>query len=347
MQESNSKAEVTLSLDIDAAFDAIERQAPGAELREKYVGASEVGACMRKVVHDRLHGPSHGTREKALMDTGSVLEAQSIKLLRAGAKGWEIKSTGHRQEEFVSPYGPLFSHPDAILKHIQTGTVWCCDVKRPNSWVLSRIASGEPIRPQWYDQAIAQAGTARDCGVMAEGTFLFIQANNDPTNFHIAKITFDEDRYLHLLSRATTIMEHVANATLPDGEPERGYCSSCAIRRECPAYTLKLNLEGRGATDGLPAETYTEIAGLLSELKEAETQLKPLEETVERLRTKLRGLMAEAGPGVYDFFGDKVSCSLVSKVTFDSKAFKKDYPELFSQYSKNADTFMVKVSWAD
>ena len=276
-----------LKIDMEAALLACHRQhrAPGANIRDTMLGASEIGDCARRVVFNRLNNPTPTPGGAALMSMGQYLEPQAIDLIRAGAQGWQVCRTCQDPEgqfEACAKDAPLMSHPDGIIT-VGAGSpdgllegVGVLDIKRCYSHVVKAAKEGD-IWNGYIDQIHTQIGTVAESleagkiGLPFAPSFgaLFMICRDNPLLSHMEIIPADLSVYKVLKARARAILPFIQAGNLPDPEPKRGKCGTCAHKRECPATTGV----DRPVTEGLSMADELEIESLIQKLSPIEAQL--------------------------------------------------------------------------
>ena len=88
-----------------------------------------------------------------------------------------------------------------------------------------------------------------------------------------------------------------------------------------------------------------ELNGVAHNLMEVRAMIKELEAEAEDLTDQIKAVMVERGEEVLTGDGWKASWKNVNSQRFDSKAFKADHADLYSQYSKATTTtrFLISV----
>ena len=89
----------------------------------------------------------------------------------------------------------------------------------------------------------------------------------------------------------------------------------------------------------------TEINTVAKDLIDVRAMIAELEAEAEALTDRLKGAMVEQGTEVLQGDGWKASWKNVNSQRFDSKSFKADHADLYSQYSKATTTtrFLLSV----
>lgn len=88
----------------------------------------------------------------------------------------------------------------------------------------------------------------------------------------------------------------------------------------------------------------TELNAIAHDLRSVNAMIAELKAEAEALTDKLKAAMVDAGTETLTGDDRKATWKNVSSNHFDSKAFKTDYADLYSQYSKQTTTtrFLLK-----
>lgn len=222
----------------------------GAALdRTKYVTASEISQCARRVKFNKLamkledYEPELGTKNHSSIDwgffeRGHSVEAWAVEIIRAGfevahASGYDLMFTGEDQYSFVDEYQS--GTPDGVFlsRNFAEPRVGILEIKS----IDPRTNKNRLPKPEHVDQVlqnmdlVAQAFDAVPIG----GDILYIDASNykDVRPFHVP---WDEDRADELADRAEWIMKAATPADLPDeGIYKSGVCKTCPHNAPCMA----------------------------------------------------------------------------------------------------------------
>ena len=336
--------------------------------RENYVGASEVGACMRVVAHRKLHPEVHVFPAEAAgrMRAGQVLEGEIVALVRLAFKGF-LRETGANQSELIVDGAPLRCHPDGrimataldpirfskVAVTLVTGSrVYLDEVPTGDGTLEIKTASSHQLRrfrkeglPLTYqDQTQVEMGAQ---GV-SWGLCLVVSREN-LSEFETFYLQADADAMAACRARATAVISVVdkirggilSEDGLPGGEPDRGYCSKCALADTCPAMVTVRASAGPLAV--IPPDDMPDIEAMVDEY----LTLKPEAERYETVKDAIRDRFADLG--VFDSLlpsGRHVKLpEYKGRETTDTKALKAKFPEVAAQVVKRGDPyFVLKVS---
>ena len=338
----------TLDVDLEAGLLTCHanHKAPGHDVREKYLGASEIGDCARKMVFQRLNGHNPSAASAAAMSTGSYLEPQAVAIIKAGAKDWSITRTcidEAGQEEAFAVGAPLFSHPDGIVETAD-GMVGVIDIKRPYTATVKAAKAGD-IWGGYLDQIQVQIGTMRESGSVAP-TFgvLFFMDKSNPLHSHMEVIPWDEGNYSILKARARAIMPYILAGELPDAEPTRGHCSYCPLKHDCPAKN-GMSEQASTANPKLSLAAEMEIEEILEKLGPLEKVVDPLNDQIEGLKKDLKAAVEKTGIDELICAGAKVKMIRGTRSDLDKKGLAAEAPDLVAKFTKSNPTLTMRVSY--
>jgi len=79
--------------------------------RTQYIGASEVGSCLRHVVSSKLYPEPFDQASMGRMLAGRAMENEVVQLVRLALNG-RLRNTGRVQLDLHHPKLPFHAHPD-------------------------------------------------------------------------------------------------------------------------------------------------------------------------------------------------------------------------------------------
>jgi hypothetical protein len=365
----NTGPVVAQLLPISALHTALLERHSGAKTfpeRESYVGASEVGSCMRLVCWRKLH-PDHPwePNQAGRMRSGQVLENEAVQLVRL-ALGGAVRQTGSAQEEIRTPDAPLRCHPDgrilrtafaellasglpiAVLKkdgsrcYIETlpegdGTL---EIKTGSAWALRRLTK-DGLSLAYDGQTQVEMG-----GQGLRWGLLVMISRDDLSQAEVVYLEADPEEFAGMKERARRVMNIadkiregiLSEDGLPDGEPERGYCDSCPINETCPAI-LALRAQAPTGPGTIPTEQVPDIEAIVEEytllkpeaarFKEISDWLKDRFEELSITKTSLpSGTLIRLVP-------------YKGRVSYDASRLKKEFPAAEVACRKEGDPYNV------
>lgn len=304
--------------------------------RNLVIGASEVGMCMRLVVHRKLNETAVDPGSAGRMLRGTALENACVQIIREAFSTGAVKATGANQKELHHATLPLVCHPDGELTLDKKRYALEIKTADPNAF-RSYTKNGLKI---WYeDQATVQAGL----GGNMDGTLLVLVDSSNLGNIQPFHIPFDRGRYLAMEARAATMAHHLAEQTLPEGEPDRSWgCSKCPLRGDCAAFTLRM---ATPAADGPDPVLVADLTALLDDIKALEDQITEPSEELEACKKQLKEVLANNGLAEFRAGTYRVTVTTSVKDSFDTKSFKAANPETYAKFVKATQTLTMRFNW--
>ena len=332
------------------------------EGRDTYVGGSEIGGCAREVAWKKVDLSRSEIKDPwaaGRILAGKILENAIVQLVRDAFDG-VVRETGRAQAELSHPTAPLKCHPDGRLNwkvewvpgmkivYLDENGAECflesplegpgtMEIKTCSGHVYKRYVKGLP--PRYLDQ------TQTEMGLSGTGWTLLVLVNRENmAEFVSFLLFFKPERFNELGSRAATIIKSVQTIKqacdgfsdpkvieaehLPTAEPERGYCSYCDHKDDCPEYAVtEVDLS---TVREFPADVALDAECMAEELRE----LRGPYDRYKEVNDKLRGMFVEHQ--VKSAYGFMLQASK-GRTTLDSKALESSLPEIFKQYSKTGD----------
>ena len=326
-------AATLVSLDLQGALSArLENNARLGD-RRSYLGASEVGACLRKVVAAKLTPEPFDTAAMGRMLAGRAMENEVVQLVRLALNG-SLRNTGRNQLELEHPDLPFRAHPDGrIVGEDGDGIL---EVKTASA-ALFRRYQAEGLPQAYLDQVQAQLGLSG----LSWGLVVLVSRENlaEVETFHLS---FNPVSYGYLVDRARTAAEALRLNDLPPGEPEREGCHGCPFAGECPEHQAQRKALSEGQ---LPDVTCLELECELEELAGLESDLEPIQARITELRDRLKGHLLEAGLSRVHLEGGTVQLTASTRKSLDGKALQRDSPEVYQRYLRTSRFSTLRVTF--
>ena len=325
------KAETLVPLHLQAALTS--RLDHNARLgdRRSYVGASEVGSCLRKVVASKLTPEPFDTPSMGRMLAGKAMENEVVQLVRLALNG-SLRNTGRNQMEAVHPELPFYAHPDGrIVGEDGDGIL---EVKTASTALFKRY-SKDGLPQSYIDQVQTQLGLSG----LSWGLVVLVSREN-LAEVETFRIPYSPVSFEHLVERARTASEAMKLGFLPSGEPERGYCFSCPFAKDCPEHQA----QRKALSDGeLPDVKRLELECQLEELAGLESDLEPMQERVTELRNRLKDHLLDSGIGRVALEGGTVQLIASSRTSLDGKTLQREAPEVYQRYLRTTTFSTLRV----
>lgn len=335
------------SLDL-AMNDALRSELVGTHLgdRSTYIGASNIGYCLRRTIGEPFEGFSpdalRGAHAKWF---GKVSEDALVRWLGPALPG--LHNTGANQMTLVHSTMPWWkTHPDGAFKPDSIPGlegmgkgIWEAKLKVKDAGFQTVRDTG--ISLQHFDQVTTNMGHY-------EATWAIVTTVNgsDILQKDHQLIRFDSENYKRLEARAFTwkkITDMIRSGArpadvLPEGEPERDYCSSCNIRYFCQqAGTFK----GPEVPEAdLSVGTRILVEMLADEARDLDAEIpwdkvRRLDQIKDELKKALAPTNTRQAAGV--------RVKRVKKMRLDTEAMKREFPAIYSKYLKPAPEDHVEI----
>lgn len=228
-----------------------------------YVGASEIGYCIKKIIYDRLVGrvvpDSDSTRRLTL---GTWFHEKFIKDLLPKLSEFSnseliLLATEETTDTSID-YKGIKGHYDFMYKKMSTGQIVVADLKTINSRALAYLKEeGIASKQHYYSQLqIYIAATKADLGEL-----WFIDKDN--FELYVTHVTPDSQHVETLVDKYALIQKHLVNKTLPDKPYTLPNENWLCDPKYCPSY-----LECWGLDSLNTAVSQTELSKVLPLMKE-------------------------------------------------------------------------------
>ena len=329
----NMSAENLVPLHLQGALSArLEHNARLGD-RRSYIGASEVGSCLRKVVASKLTPEPFDQASMGRMLAGKAMENEVVQLVRLALNG-SLRNTGRNQMDVVHPELPFHAHPDGrIVGEDGDGIL---EVKTASAALFKRY-SKDGLPQSYLDQVQAQLGLSG----LSWGLVVLVSREN-LAEVETFRIPYSPVSFEHLVERARTASEAMKLGFLPSGEPERGHCYSCPYAKDCPEHQAQRKALCDGAVSDV---TKLEWDCIIEELSGLESDLEPMQERVTELWNRLKDHLLESGLGRVALDGGTVQLIASSRTNLDGKALQRDAPEVYERYLRTNTFSTLRVTF--
>lgn len=303
------------------------------ESRSSYFGASEIGLCLRATIGGKLEPQPLDALSMGRMLAGRALENEIVQIIRAMLPG-QVRETGRAQQELHHPELPFRAHPDGRITGDSGDAL--LEVKTASAATFKRYV--EHGLPEHYvDQVQAQMGLA---GI--HKAIVVLASRENLAQVQVFEVSFEPGRFALLEERAATGALHLAQGTLPEGEPERGFCVTCPMASSCGAMQERRSAGQRGE---IPALLKLQLEAQAEELSELESSLEPLLTRASELREQIRQSLDLSGAKRIHLDSATVQLVSNSRTSFDSKALLRESPEIYNRFLKTTTFTNLRVSW--
>jgi CRISPR-associated exonuclease Cas4 len=277
--------------------------------RTKYIGASDVGSCPRKVVLGKLNPAQHDTKTLLRFNRGHLSEDLLSNIFLAGGARFE------REVEVAHDTEPFRAHIDFLFGDRDGHT--------PLHALEVKSVSGIPEEPYpgWIDQIYFQIGLLQgeDPTRRISGSILAIDLNAGVYREFDGYVPRD-DIFAIQIDKA----RHMMNALRGEVRPsmETGVlCGYCDSRHDCPAF----------ACDPVPIPD--DVARMALRYIDTNATKNHSEKELKQLKEAILGFTGERFRGQTDDFA-LIVATIGPSETVDAKLLKAIHPEIYAEVLK-------------
>lgn len=327
--------ETLIPLNLRAALQTRLEANSRLENRQSYIGASEVGGCLRRLVAAKSHPETFDFSSMGRILAGKAMEAEIVQLVRLALNG-SLRNTGRNQLDAQHPEIPFHAHPDGRIVGSENQGDGVLEVKTASASIFKRYQT-EGLPQQYLDQVQAQMGLTG----LSWALVVLVSRENlaELATFHVQ---FSPDHFTRLYNRASTCYEAVNSGLLPDGEPDRGYCHSCPIAGDCPQHQALRKAISEGE---LPELVRLKLDCEIEELAAVEAELSPLQMRSSELRERIKTTLQDLGASKVTLDCGVAQITGSSRTSFDSKALQREAPDLYSRYLKTNSFTSLRMTF--
>ena len=310
---------------------------------EKVMRASSVGFPCDTALWYQVNGEESVIANPRILDVGSALEATIVNWLRLD--GWEVSYNPGSQnadlELNVAVNGGIISgHPDCWISRPGMENV-LVDIKTMNerSYTQWKRNGTEKDKPQYVDQVHVYAEGAMNLGLPVERLGI-VGVNKNNSDLFIDFFDFNPDRMSEIIRRT----EYIFASDFPP-EPgdriQKWCCRYCGYSHLCEFVQGKKDTH---VDDGIMGTNDPNIVNAMELLKEA----RELSKTGEDLENEAKAVLDKEvrQQGIKSVRGGSLILTLAETTSnrFDSKTFRKDYPDMAKAYTRviNSVTYNLK-----
>lgn len=278
--------------------------------RSKYIGASDIGSCLRKGYLSKTNKVEHDIAQHIVFERGHIAEGIVAKMLRGTPYREQVEVKGKASNDF-----DIKVHIDFVVDFGAECVV-----------IEAKSTSSEVDEPyeSWILQVQMQMGLLQSqCkGKKVRGYVIAINVNTGW--FKSFEILPNKALFDVAMANANTLANALVNRQEPEAQLEL-YCSKCVFKADCPAIR-------NASAEDLPneiKEVVKKIAGKTAIEKEIKSLKKQLQEFMEATGIKI----AKA---------DANTVSLVTrkgKKTVDTELLKEFDPELYKHLECDGDPY--------
>ena len=270
--------------------------------RSKYIGASDIGSCLRKAYLSKTINEEHSIEQLIIFERGHIAENIIKKMLHGVPlkEQVEVKGKATNGYEIKAHIDFTVNSKDSIVVVEAKST--SVEVEEPyESWVLQVQLQMGLLQKENPNKSVRGYVIAINVNTGWHETF------NIPPN----KALFDI-----AMSRVNILADALVSKTEPKAEVQL-YCSKCAFKQNCPAIT-------KMTEETLPADV-TKIVSKIAKNKAVEKEIK-------ELKSQLKGFMESTNISVAKT--ENTTVSLVKrkgKKTVDTELLQQVAPDIYAQ----------------
>jgi len=307
--------------------------------RTHYIGASEIGSCLRRVVSSKLNPEPFDQASMGRMLAGKAMENEVVQLVRVALNG-RLRNTGRVQLDLHHPTLPFHAHPDGRIIGGFDGLDGdgILEVKTASASTFKRFQS-DGLPQIYHDQAQAQMGLSG-----LKWALLVLVSRENLAEMTTFTIRFDQEHYGRLETRAVlaaTAMQDPDFLSQLAGEPDRGFCHTCSYSASCGLFQAQREAGKRGE---IPEVIRLQMECQLEELAELEPHVGPMQDRVTELRDQMKTAMFTSGATKVLLENGIVQIVESSRTSFDSKALQRDAPDLYSRFQKTSTFSTLRIT---
>lgn len=305
--------------------------------RTKYIGASEIGSCLRRIILSKLYPKSFDTASMGRLLAGRAMENELIQLVRIALNG-SLRNTGRVQLDLRHPTIPFHAHPDGRIIGEADGQDGVLEIKTASASTFKKYQSeGLPII--YLDQVQSQMGLAN-----LSWALVVLVSRENLSEMATFTIPFDRGHFAKLEERAALAAYALHDENVLDqlsGEPERGFCHTCPYSGNCTAFQERREAGQRGE---IPEVTRLQMECQLEELASLEAISGPAQERIAELRDQVKTALQCSGANKVVLENGTVQMVDSSRTSFDSKSLQREAPEIYSRFQKSSSFSTLRIT---
>jgi CRISPR-associated exonuclease Cas4 len=314
--------------------------------RTHYIGASEIGSCLRRVVLSKLQPEPFDEASMGRMLAGRAMENEVVQLVRIALGPGRLRNTGRVQLDLQHPTLPFRAHPDGRViggdfEDLEGDGV--LEVKTASATTFKRYQS-DGLPSNYLAQVQAQMGLS---GLLWGMVVLVSRENLAEMATYV--IHFDAAHYARLEERAAVATSCLRKdvqtlnniqTDLP-GETDCGFCHTCPYSAKCAIFQTQREAGKRGEISEV---TRLQLECQLEELASLEANLEPIQERVAELRDQVKNALYTSGANKVVLENGTVQLVESSRTSFDSKALQRDDPTTFARFQKTSTYSNLRIT---
>jgi len=271
--------------------------------RTQYIGASDVGSCLKKAYLDKVNPQEKDPQTLAVLMRGHLAEELIKKAFNANRIHY--KEQVELQEDFIKAHLDFVFCTSKECIVIEAKSTNNIPDSPYSSWILQ-------IQLQMY---LAQ----KHYGLKTRGYIFVINLNTgEMKEFSIEP---NEDLQKVALDRAKKLWEALQNGIEPEAE-EQLFCSKCPHKNTCPLFQAE--------------EIHFELDEIVNDIVYLEATKKEIDKDLKLKKEELQKFLEEKGLKKVQVSNYILSISNSSNyVSLDTTKLKKENPDLWNELVSN------------
>ncbi|MDD3467841.1 MAG: PD-(D/E)XK nuclease family protein [Campylobacterales bacterium] len=276
--------------------------------RSKYIGASDIGGCLRKAYLSKISKVKHTTKQLIIFERGHLAEGIVAKMLKS--RIFKLLPQVEVKDRAENGF-PIEAHIDFVVDGKSNG-------KRTLIVIEAKSTDYEVTEPYdnwtWQTQLQLHLLQKKYPNVDVRGYVVAINVNTGwHETFEIKPNSMLRDISLQ---RANTLAEALVSKIEPEAEVQL-YCSKCDFKANCPAVT-KL-------TQNTLPEDVQKVVEYIAEKAYVEKEIKAAKKQLEEFFEATGMKYAKAGDKTVSYHTNS------GKETIDIQLLKAMYPDIYEQ----------------
>lgn len=272
--------------------------------RSKYIGASDIGGCLRKAFLTKQQRPEYDIAQHIVFERGHLSEGIVEKMLEGTLYKTQAEATGKADNGF-----PIKAHIDFVVDFGKEVVVieaksTSVPVDEPyESWVLQVQLQMGLLSPSLQNKSVRGYIIAIDVNT---GWYKTFEVKPNKTLFNIA------------LSKANALANALKSNKCPNGEIQL-YCDKCPFKGNCEAVS-------KGADKQLPFN----IKHLVAKLK----KFQAIEKEIKKCKDAIKSFMEATNTNVAKCNDATVSLqqNKGDDYTIDLGRLRVEEPDIYAKY---------------
>lgn len=276
--------------------------------RSTYIGASDVGQCMRKAYLSKKVGEKHDLKQLLIFERGHVGEGVIEKALQTQKLKYksQVEVSGQDELYFIK------THIDFEVSFKKEEVVIECKT--------SNIIPEYP-RESWLLQTQVQIGLlATKTRKRVRGIIAAMNLNSGEAKEW--NVEFDPILFNVAIDRAKELWKHLEENNEPEGEVS-DLCAFCSFKGNCPS------LRAKG--EELPKE--------LLELVEQIRAFRSFEKKTKEAKENVKAFMEAAGIKKATLEDMTLELKYFRKESLYAEALKKNYPDIAAEITSRSEPY--------